>query len=98
MKRQAIGSMNPSTMVAVFVLAFSSSALGQVEPGAGTWKTWAISSGKDYRVPPPPDAAATKGELAWLRDFVAQNNSQIAQQFLQRVCRRNRAMYTCKLC
>ena len=80
MKRQAIGSVNSSTMVAVFVLAFSGSALGQIEPGAGTWKTWAISSGKDYRVPPPPDAAATKGELAWLRDFVAQNNSQIAQQ------------------
>ena len=28
-----------------------------VEPKAGTWKTWVISSGKDFRVPPPPDAA-----------------------------------------
>ena len=32
---------------------------GQVEPNAGSWKTWAISSGKDFRVPPPPDAAAS---------------------------------------
>jgi membrane-associated phospholipid phosphatase len=48
---------------------------GQVEPNAGTWKTWAISSGKDYRVPAPPDAAATQNELAFLRAFTAQNQA-----------------------
>jgi membrane-associated phospholipid phosphatase len=68
------------TTVTLFVLVFSGSALGQIEPRAGTWKTWAISSGKDYRVPPPPNAADTKAELAWLHDFVAQNNSVTAQQ------------------
>lgn len=26
----------------------------QVEPRAGTWKTWFIASGKAYRLPPPP--------------------------------------------
>ena len=56
--------------------ALSGLAQVQIEPQAGTWKTWAISSGKDFRVPPPPDAAATKGELAWLRDFVAEKNPQ----------------------
>src|SRR5690348_7483681 len=25
----------------------------QTEPTAGSWKTWFISSGKDYRLPPP---------------------------------------------
>ena len=25
-----------------------------IEPDAGDWKTWVISSGRDYRVPPPP--------------------------------------------
>jgi len=39
-----------------------------VEPTAGTWKTWVISSGKDFRVPPPPNDDATKAELAWVRD------------------------------
>ncbi len=53
---------------------------GPIEPKAGTWKTWAISSGKDYRVPPPPNAAATKGELQWLHDFVAQKDPSIAPQ------------------
>ena len=42
----------------------------QIEPKAGTWKTWAISSAKDYRVPPPPDAATTQIELRWLKEFV----------------------------
>ena len=35
-------------------------AQGPVEPQAGNWKTWVITSGKDFRVPPPPDAAATR--------------------------------------
>ena len=33
----------------------------QVEPGAGTWKTWFITSGKDYRLPAP---TSYKNEIA----------------------------------
>lgn len=33
----------------------------QVEPGAGNWKTWFITSGKDYRLPAPP---SYKNEVA----------------------------------
>ena len=28
--------------------------MAQLEPTAGKWKTWFISSGKEYRLPPPP--------------------------------------------
>ena len=35
----------------------------RIEPTAGQWKTWAISSGKDYRVPPPPSPSETQREL-----------------------------------
>lgn len=48
------------------------------EPKAGTCKTWIISSGKDYRVPTPPDAASTAGELRWLRDATAELGPDIA--------------------
>ena len=65
---------------AITALPIFCQSTSQIEPNAGRWKTWIISSGKDYRVPPPPDAAATKAELTWLHDFVAQNNSQFAQQ------------------
>jgi membrane-associated phospholipid phosphatase len=49
-----------------------------IEPKAGTWKTWIISSGKDFRAPMPPDAGTTSGELRWLHDAVAEPNSDIA--------------------
>ena len=52
----------------------------QVEPNAGSWKTWIISSGRDHGVPPPPNAEETKAELAWLRDFSAPTSPEIQQQ------------------
>ena len=39
---------------------------GQIEPHAGQWRTWVISSGKDYRVPPPPSPWRTREELQGL--------------------------------
>src|SRR5437667_676076 len=53
---------------------------GQVEPNAGSWKTWAISSGKDFRVPPPPDAGATLAELAALKAFSQEQDPRIDEQ------------------
>jgi membrane-associated phospholipid phosphatase len=38
-----------------------------VEPDAGRWPTWLLSSGSELRLPPPPDAAATRAELDELR-------------------------------
>jgi len=48
-----------------------------VEPNAGNWKTWAISSAKAFRAPAPPDAAASRAELGWLRLAVAEQNPDI---------------------
>jgi membrane-associated phospholipid phosphatase len=53
---------------------------GSVEPGAGSWRTWIISSGKDFRVPPPPDAAGTQAELSWLKDFSSQSGVHVNDQ------------------
>lgn len=44
----------------------------QIEPTAGTWRTWLISSGAELRAPPPPDRTATEAELAELRGMAAQ--------------------------
>ena len=49
-----------------------------IEPNAGTWKTWVISSGEDFRVPPPPEADAAAAELAQMRDLMAQNDPAAA--------------------
>src|SRR5436305_2668825 len=63
--------------VALVVSARAQDTASQIEPGAGSWKTWIISSGKDFRVPPPPDAAATKAELDWVRAAVAEKDPNV---------------------
>jgi hypothetical protein len=39
--------------ILIVVSMFTTTAAAQTEPAAGTWKTWFISSGKDYRLPAP---------------------------------------------
>jgi membrane-associated phospholipid phosphatase len=56
--------------LALTCLAGNASAQGQIEPGAGTWKTWILQSGNELRLP-PPNPGATQSEIAWLKDFVA---------------------------
>jgi len=69
-------------LIASLVLAHPrhSPAAGQVEPNAGNWKTWVISSGRDYRVPPPPNPAETWSELRSLEDLISHNDAQARQQ------------------
>src|SRR5262245_29602479 len=45
-------------------------AAEEVEPSAGRWKTWVLTSGSQLRLPPPPDQAATAAELQQLRALV----------------------------
>jgi len=52
----------------------------QIEPNAGSWRTWIISSAKDYRVSPPPGPAETSTELRALADLMRFNNAQTNQQ------------------
>lgn len=53
---------------------------GRVEPEAGGWRTWVISSGRDYRVPPPPGAAETRAELRALAEVVGRNGEAERRQ------------------
>src|SRR5438552_15176697 len=69
------------------VLTFAAVALplqvqadGSIEPNAGNWRTWVISSGKDYRVPPPPGPAQTRWELRRLARLIEDNDDQVLQQ------------------
>ena len=40
-------------LIIIAVMATAIQLKAQVEPAAGTWKTWFIASGKDYRLKPP---------------------------------------------
>lgn len=47
-------------------------AASPIEPNAGRWKPWLLTSGDQFRPPPPPDAA---GELAEVRAMAGQRDS-----------------------
>jgi membrane-associated phospholipid phosphatase len=52
--------MRKSISILAVVLLMTTYLQAQVEPNAGTWKTWFISSGKDYRLPAP---SSSKDEI-----------------------------------
>src|SRR4029450_12958380 len=75
-----MGTINKICLLALAAATMVPIASGQpVEPGAGAWKTWVISSGKDYRVLPPPGAEETQGELSALADLVAHSDAGTRQ-------------------
>ncbi|MEO5925131.1 MAG: phosphatase PAP2 family protein [Bryobacteraceae bacterium] len=77
--------MNCNARRLVWAAALAASAavgLAQgIEPAAGNWRTFVISSGKDYRVPPPPNEADSRGEAAWVKAVANNlNNSEIERK------------------
>jgi membrane-associated phospholipid phosphatase len=64
-----------AVLLAILGTLVASPVRAQVEPGAGKWRTWVISSGADYRVPPPPGAAATQAEIRGLRELLDRNGA-----------------------
>jgi hypothetical protein len=79
--RYSAACMFAATLVASS-LAFGDKdrADGSIEPNAGNWKTWVISSGRDYRVPPPPGPKETQAELRALADLISHNDAQDLRQ------------------
>jgi membrane-associated phospholipid phosphatase len=77
-------SPNKRPAAALLFLLFSGSAAhvawsqndpGLIEPGAGTWRTWVLTSGKDLRIPAPPEWVQTMAELAALRSLATQRDA-----------------------
>jgi len=64
----------PAETVPVATAAGGSQVDGQVEPRAGTWKTWVLASPGQFRLPAPPDRAATNAELKALRDLATRRD------------------------
>jgi membrane-associated phospholipid phosphatase len=52
----------------------------QIEPKAGTWKTWVLTSGSQFRLPAPPDKAATQEEVKQLKDMAGKRTASVLDQ------------------
>ncbi len=64
----------------ILFAAIAASAQGQIEPKAGSWKTWVLRSGSEIPVPPPPDAGATAAEIQWLKSMASQRDETTLRQ------------------
>src|SRR2546423_1647397 len=71
--------MKKSSLFLIALLIMAAQLQAQVEPAAGNWKTWFITSGRDYRLAPP---SSYKQEIAQV--LAAQQNLDSAgrQQIL----------------
>ena len=56
--------------VGALLCAMTSHVFAQVEPKAGTWKTWVLTNGQELRVPAPASREASVGEVAWLKSYI----------------------------
>jgi len=60
--------------VVLDIVSFSPSASAQIEPTAGSWQTWVLSSGSQLRLQPPPGQQDSKEEIEILLNLVAQRD------------------------
>src|SRR5688500_12630764 len=68
----ALGIATPHTLYAQ-----ETTSATMIEPEAGSWKTWVLSSGDQLRPEAPPDEAATEDELAELQAKVADRDAAV---------------------
>ena len=63
-------ALSKTTFVVSVLIPFGS-LFAQVEPNAGNWRTWILSSGNQMRLPAPPGDADTATELQSLKQIMA---------------------------
>jgi hypothetical protein len=72
MKRVAVATVLLSGLCVLLLMpkSFAQQVAGdQIEPKAGSWKTWVIPSGREFRAAPPPNDAATAAEIGELKSL-----------------------------
>ena len=75
-----VGLLLPVVRNTVEAAPLSPPGTGQVEPRAGMWKTWVLASGRQMRVPAPPDRAATEAEIRELHTRTSKRDAAALEQ------------------
>lgn len=52
----------------------------QIEPAAGTWRTWVVPAVAQIRLTAPPDAAASAAEVQTIKTLMSESNNDIKAQ------------------
>lgn len=80
MKRVAVASVLLSGLCVLLPMSksFAQHVAGdQIEPKARSWKTWVIPSGREFRVAPPPNDAATVAEIDELKSLASKRDAAV---------------------
>jgi PAP2 superfamily len=80
MKRVAVASVLLSGLCVLLPMSksFAQHVAGdQIEPKARSWKTWVIPSGREFRVAPPPNDAATVAEINELKSLASKQDAAV---------------------
>ena len=70
-----------SAIMLVAAVATAHATEDQIEPKAGTWKTWVISSGREFQAIAPPNDSATASEIDELKSL-ANKRDAIAKDLI----------------
>src|SRR5688572_1847206 len=76
----ALAAVAPPALAGERQAKHSTGGALQVEPNAGSWKTWLLSSGSELRLPPPPGKFDTRDELDELRALAGQRDAAALDQ------------------
>jgi membrane-associated phospholipid phosphatase len=87
--RDRIRSAGQAMVLVTAIVVGSEMAHGQplanaesTQEEVGKWRTWVLTSGSQFRVPPPPDEAATRIELEQLRGMIASRDPATRDRIL----------------
>ncbi len=72
-----LGSSSPGSGAA---MVQSPPGTSQAEPRAGMWRPWVLTSGRQLRVPAPPDRSATAAEIKQLQGLVSERQTAALDQ------------------
>src|SRR6266852_5601720 len=53
---------------------------GAIEPEAGSWRPWVLTSGRELRLPPPPNEQSIAAELRELKKLGAGDDAAIVER------------------
>jgi hypothetical protein len=72
---RALAVFGSVVVLASLLPALAMGQAGPVEPGAGRWRTWVLASGKEMRLPAPPDSQKTAAEIQEVRALAGQRDA-----------------------
>jgi len=81
--RLAVASLLPLAVASTYAADASKGAIFHADPTADSWKTWILTSGKEMRLPAPPQKDESAAELEEVRVLVEKVDPAMQERIKQ---------------